>query len=103
VVALGQEIKAGRSAPFAEQSADGGASWQQVPFRPPGPNTVITALTAASAGFTAAGQYGQPDQQVTLAWTSATGLRRHRYWLHRHHAGPAIPPADTAARLTAAA
>jgi hypothetical protein len=60
--------------PFAEQSADGGASWQQVPFRPPGPNTVITALTADSAGFTAAGQYGQPGQQVALAWTSATGL-----------------------------
>jgi serine/threonine protein kinase len=74
VVALGQEIKAGRSVPFAEQSADGGASWQQVPFRPPGPNTVITALTADSAGFTAAGQYGQPGQQVALAWTSATGL-----------------------------
>jgi hypothetical protein len=74
VVALGQEIKAGRSVPFAEQSADGGASWQQVPFRPPGPNTVITALTADSAGFTAAGQYGQPGQEAALAWTSATGL-----------------------------
>ena len=58
VVALGQEIKAGVAVPFAEQSADGGASWRQVPFSPPGPNTVITALTADSGGFTAAGQYG---------------------------------------------
>jgi serine/threonine protein kinase len=74
VVALGQEIRAGDPVPFAEQSADGGASWRQVPFSPPGPNTVITALTADTGGFTAAGQYGQPGQQSALAWTSATGL-----------------------------
>lgn len=48
VVALGQEIKAGAAVPFAEQSANAGASWRQVPFSPPGPGTVITALTADS-------------------------------------------------------
>ena len=74
VVALGQEIKAGSAVPFAEQSSDGGASWRQVPFSPPGPNTVITALTADSSGFTAAGQYGEPGQQTVVTWTSATGL-----------------------------
>ncbi len=74
VVALGQEIKAGATVPFAEQSSDGGASWRQVPFSPPGPNTVITALTADSGGFTAAGQYGQPGQQSVVMWTSATGI-----------------------------
>ncbi len=74
VVALGQEIKAGSAVPFAEQSSDGGASWRQVPFSPPGPNTVITALTADSGGFTAAGQYGGPGQQTVLSWTSATGM-----------------------------
>ena len=74
VVALGQEIKAGGAVPFAEQSSDGGASWRQVPFSPPGPNTVITALTADSGGFTAAGQYGEPGQQTVVTWTSATGL-----------------------------
>ena len=74
VVALGQEIKAGSAVPFAEQSSDGGASWRQVPFSPPGPNTVITALTADSGGFTAAGQYGEPGQQTVVTWTSATGL-----------------------------
>ncbi len=73
VVALGQEIRAGRAVPFAEQSSDGGASWRQVRFSPPGPNTVITALTADSGGFTAAGQYGQPGQQTVARWTSATG------------------------------
>jgi len=74
VVALGQEIKAGIAVPFAEQSSDGGASWRQVPFSPPGPNAVITALTADSGGFTAAGQYGEPGQQTVVTWTSATGL-----------------------------
>ena len=74
VVALGQEIKAGAAVPFAEQSSDFGASWRQVPFSPPGPNTVITALTADSGGFTAAGQYGEPGQQTVVTWTSATGL-----------------------------
>ena len=74
VVALGQEIKVGSAVPFAEQSSDGGASWRQVPFSPPGPNMVITALTADSSGFTAAGQYGEPGQQTVVTWTSATGL-----------------------------
>jgi Protein kinase domain len=74
VVALGQEVKAGVAVPFAEQSSDFGASWRQVPFSPPGPNTVITALTADSAGFTAAGQYGEPGRQTVVTWTSATGL-----------------------------
>ena len=74
VVALGQEIKAGEAVPFAEQSADGGASWRQVPFSPPGPDTIITALTADAGGFIAAGQYGPPGQQSVQAWTSATGL-----------------------------
>jgi hypothetical protein len=37
VVALGQETKAGRAVPFAEQSSDDGASWRQVRFSSPGP------------------------------------------------------------------
>ena len=45
-----------------------------MPFGAPGPDTVITALTADSGGFTAAGQYGQPGQQTAVTWTSATGL-----------------------------
>ena len=73
VVALGQAITAGGPVPFAELSADGGASWRQVPFSTPGPGTVITALTAASGGFTAAGQYGAPGRRAVVTWTSATG------------------------------
>ncbi len=59
--------------PFAELSVDGGATWQQVPFSSPGPDTAFTALTADAAGFTAAGLFGQPGKQDVAVWTSATG------------------------------
>ena len=74
VAALGQEITPGGAVPFAEQSADGGASWRQVPFPAPGPDPVITALTADSGGFTAAGQHGAPGQQAVVMWISASGM-----------------------------
>src|SRR4029077_14063036 len=48
--------------PFAELSADGGATWQQVPFSSPGIDTSFTALTAAATGFLAPGPSGQPRQ-----------------------------------------
>ena len=65
--------------PFAELSVDGGATWQPVPFNSPGPDTTFTALTAAgSAGFTAAGLFGQPGQQNVALWTSATGVAGSR-------------------------
>jgi len=77
VVALGQATTGtGASAtavPFAELSADGGQDWQQVPFSSPSPDTVFTALTADSAGFTAAGLFGPPGQQDVALWTSANG------------------------------
>ena len=61
--------------PFAELSVDGGATWQQMPFNSPGPDTTFTALTAAgSVGFTAAGLFGLPGQQTVAVWTSATGV-----------------------------
>jgi Protein kinase domain len=73
VVALGQETKADEAVPFAELSTDGGASWQEAPFGSAGPGTVVTALTAGSAGFTAASQSGGHGQQDAQIWTSATG------------------------------
>ena len=77
VVALGQATSGTGSnsstVPFAELSVDGGATWQQVPFGSPGPDTTFTALTASSAGFTAAGLFGPPGQQDVAVWTSATG------------------------------
>jgi len=44
-----------------------------VPFSSPGADTAFTALTADSAGFTAAGLFGAPGQQNVAVWTSATG------------------------------
>jgi hypothetical protein len=60
--------------PFAELSADGGQTWQQVPFSSPGPDTSFTALTADRSGFTAAGLFGPPGQQDVALWTSADGV-----------------------------
>jgi hypothetical protein len=59
--------------PFAELSANGGASWQEAPFGSAGPGTAVAALTAGSGGFTAASQSGGPGQQDAQIWTSATG------------------------------
>jgi hypothetical protein len=73
VVALGIQTKAGGSVPFAEFSTDGGASWQEAPLGAARPGTAVTALTAGSGGFTAAGQAGAPGQQDAQTWTSATG------------------------------
>jgi hypothetical protein len=60
--------------PFAELSADGGQTWQQVPFSTPGPDTSFTALTADQDGFTAAGLFGPAGQQDVALWTSADGV-----------------------------
>jgi hypothetical protein len=77
VVALGQaaaSTAAGASTvPFAEFSIDGGRHWQQAPFTSPGAGTAFTALTADSAGFTAAGTFGGPGHADVAVWTSATG------------------------------
>jgi hypothetical protein len=73
VVALGQATKADQSVPFAELSANGGASWQEKPFGSAGPGVAVTALTASSGEFTAASQSGAPGQQSAQIWTSATG------------------------------
>jgi len=73
VVALGVQTVAGLTTPLAELSVDGGATWQQVPFGAPSPETAVTALTADAGGFTAAVQSGAPGQQNVTVWTSADG------------------------------
>jgi hypothetical protein len=73
VVALGQATKAGRFVPFAELSANGGASWQEKPFGSTGAGVAVTALTASSGGFTAASQSGVPGERSVQIWTSVTG------------------------------
>ena len=73
VVALGQQVTASGTMPLAELSTDGGTTWQQIPFISAGPNTTVTALTASSRGFTAAGQFGTAGQLGAAVWTSADG------------------------------
>ena len=73
VVALGQESTTAGPLPFAELSVDGGNTWQQVPFRSPGPDTTFTALTAGQGGFAATGQFGGPGPREIGVWTSANG------------------------------
>jgi len=74
VVALGQQTTADRIRPLAELSADGGQTWQVVPFSAPGPGISFTALTAGSGGFTAALQFSPAGAAPGAAvWTSADG------------------------------
>jgi serine/threonine protein kinase len=74
VVALGQQTTADGIRPLAEQSSDGGLTWQLVPFSAPGPGLNFTALTASPSGFTAAAQFGPAGGDLDAAvWTSADG------------------------------
>jgi hypothetical protein len=70
---LGQATVDGAVVPFAALSVDGGATWREVAFASPGPDTAFTALIANSRGFTAVGQFGPPGQVSPAAWTSASG------------------------------
>lgn len=73
VVTLGQQTTAAGTVPLAELSTDGGTTWQQIRFISAGPDTTVTALTASSRGFTAAGQFGTAGQLGAAVWTSADG------------------------------
>ena len=78
VVAAGTEFSAaGASSPFAEVSADAGATWTQVqlpvPAIGPGTGTTVTALTAAGGGFTAAGTYVTQAGPEVVIWTLPAG------------------------------
>ena len=79
VVAFGQETWAsGRQDPFAEVSHDAGRTWTPAPLKTPANSpTTVTAVTAMSGGFTAAGTYGPPGHRDVVIWTSATG----NHWL----------------------
>jgi hypothetical protein len=99
VVALGQGIPPAGNVPFAELSVDGGATWHQVPFGSPGPDTEFTALTVGPGGFTAAGQVGPPSQRQIAVWTSANGT----VWTSPQVGGLTGAQAGGSYRLTALA
>jgi hypothetical protein len=72
VVAAGTAFSAaGAGSAFAEVSSDSGATWTLTAL--PGPRgglaASVTALTAAGAGFTAAGTYGTGRGSAVVLWT----------------------------------
>ena len=78
LVAAGTEFTAsGASSPFAEVSADAGATWTAVPLpvpgTGPGTGTTVTALTAAAGGFTATGTYVTKAGPEVVVWTLPPG------------------------------
>jgi hypothetical protein len=86
VVALGEQTAAKGHVnvrPFAEFSADGGTTWTLVPLSSPGPGTTVTALTAVSGGFVAAGRYAGPGRGAVVLWASADGAQ----WVRVHAGG----------------
>ena len=69
VVATGGSDGQGAGTPaFAVSSADGGATWRQEPLQLPARDTVVTALTAGSRGWVAAGRYGAHGAQRVVVW-----------------------------------
>jgi hypothetical protein len=72
VVAAGTAFSAaGTGSPFAEVSMDSGTTWTLVGLPEPvgGRAAAVTALTAAGAGFTAAGTYGTGTGSAVVLWT----------------------------------
>jgi hypothetical protein len=78
LVAAGTEFTtSGASSPFAEVSADAGATWTAVQLPVPGTGrgtgTTVTALTAAAGGFTATGTYVTNAGSEVVVWTLPPG------------------------------
>ncbi|HTU71950.1 MAG TPA: hypothetical protein VMG38_00385 [Trebonia sp.] len=74
VTAAGTEVTtSGERIPFAEMSANNGATWQSValpaPLKATAGSVTISALTAAGAGFTATGTFGLAGNTDVVVWT----------------------------------
>jgi len=78
IVAAGTEFTAGgASQPFAEASANAGATWSLVQLPVPdigtGTGTTVTALAADGGGFTAVGTYVTAAGPEVVIWTLGAG------------------------------
>ncbi len=73
VVALGDIRTAGRTAPLAALSADGGQTWREVGVSLPGGAGEITGLTTAGTGFVAVSTIGSPGRFDVAVLTSPDG------------------------------
>ena len=108
VVAAGTEFAAsGASSPFAEVSADAGATWTAVQLPVPGTGqdtgTTVTALTAAAGGFTAAGTYVTTGGSEVVLWTlpPATSVTAGNGWTAVTPQGFGLSSANAENALTA--
>jgi serine/threonine-protein kinase len=73
VAAAGDAVTKTGEIPVLTVSADGGRHWQRVALEVPGGLGTVTALSAAAAGFVAAGQAGPAGAQHTVTWSSPDG------------------------------
>jgi hypothetical protein len=73
VVAAGSAVTPAGNIPIVVVSEDGGQHWNHVVLSAPDGLGTVTALTAAGAGFVAAGQVGQAGAQHAVAWGSPDG------------------------------
>jgi hypothetical protein len=108
LVAAGTEFTAaGASRPFAEVSADAGATWTAVqlpvPDIGPGTGTTVTALTAAGGGFTAAGTYLTQSGPEVVVWTLPPGkpVTAGSAWAAVTPQGPGLAGASSQNAITA--
>ncbi len=79
----GPAITGAATRAFAELSTDSGMTWREIPLGLPGPDTAVTALTASTRGFAAAGQYSGTGGQKVVVWTLGAGNR----WARPHVSG----------------
>ena len=75
IVAVGiSATSAGRVAPFAAESVNGGATWTESLLPSPGGAASVDAVAATGTGFTATGTFGTGGRQDVVIWTSADGI-----------------------------
>jgi hypothetical protein len=74
IVAAGFAVKSGSALPIVVASADGGAHLTQIVLSAPAGPATVTAVTATSDGFVAAGLAGPSSAQHAVTWTSPDGL-----------------------------
>jgi hypothetical protein len=74
VIAAGYAVTRTGDIPIVVASADGGRHWRQTVLAAPGGLGAVTALTAAGAGFVAAGQVGPRGAEHAVTWSSRSGL-----------------------------
>lgn len=79
----GPAITGAATRAFAELSTDSGMTWREIPLGLPGPDTAVTALTASTRGFAAAGEYSGTGGQEVVVWTLGAGNR----WARPHVSG----------------